>query len=71
MRTEIQHRWRYFDAARQRAVTTRHHCTAESIMREHPDATPVEGTRIERQIPETAAELAAHAATTSTSAWRR
>jgi putative SOS response-associated peptidase YedK len=45
MATEIRYRWRYFDEASGRHCTTRHHCTESQIRVEHPDATPVDGSR--------------------------
>lgn len=39
-------------------TTTRHHATEAQIRKEHPEATRVEGTRIEQQIPETPEEIA-------------
>lgn len=52
MKTVDTHRWRYTE--RGRAKTTTFHCTWEHISAEHPDATPVEGTLIQRQEPEPA-----------------
>jgi len=45
MATEIRYRWRYYDDARGRHYVTRHYCTEAQIRTEHPDATPVEGSR--------------------------
>jgi hypothetical protein len=47
---EIQYRWRYYDDVRRKWFTTRYHCTEDRIQKEHPDATPVDGSRVEREL---------------------
>ena len=44
MRVEIQYRWRVKSPAG-RWFNTRHTATEESIRKEYPEATPVQGTR--------------------------
>jgi hypothetical protein len=39
---------------------TRYHCTEDEIRIEHPEAERIEGTLIERWIPETPEEVAEH-----------
>lgn len=48
----IRYRWRYFCDIRKRFITTKAHFEEEMIKAEHPDATPVEGTRIESVAPD-------------------
>jgi hypothetical protein len=45
-----------------RWTTTRHHASEEDMKIEHPEATPVPGTLIVREVPETAEEYAQQAA---------
>ena len=58
MRVEIQYRWRVKSPAG-RWFNTRHTATEESIRKEHPEATPVQGTRTERVVLDQPAELLA------------
>lgn len=48
-RTVIHHRWRYFDETRGKWISTRY-TTDERILLEHPDATPIPGTAVERLV---------------------
>ena len=58
MRLEEHYRWRHLWL--DKWTTTRFHCTDEEIRVEHPEAERVEGTLIERWIPETEEERATH-----------
>lgn len=44
---EVRYRWRYYDEVRKKWFTTSYHCTESAIRKEHPDATPVDGSRQE------------------------
>lgn len=48
----VRYRWRYYCDIRQRFITTKAHFEEAMIKGEHPDAVPVEGTRIESVAPD-------------------
>jgi putative SOS response-associated peptidase YedK len=50
MATQIRYRWRYFDEARGRHCVTSYRCSWDQIRVEHPDATPVDGSRQELEL---------------------
>ena len=51
MKTEIQYQWRIKWSGHW--TTTGHHCTEESIRKEHPEAVRIDASRRELQIAET------------------
>ena len=51
MKTEIQYQWRIKWAGHW--TTMGHHCTEESIRKEHPEAVRIDDSRREVQIAET------------------
>lgn len=57
MKTIQTYRWRVLWLGKW--TTTRHHADEAQIRLEHPEATPILTTLIERQVPETEAERAA------------
>ncbi len=46
----VRYRWRYFCEIRKKFVSTRNHLPEDLIKWEHPDAVPIEGTRIESEL---------------------
>lgn len=46
----VLYRWRVFDPVRKRLITTRYRATEEQIRKSHPEATPIESTREDREI---------------------
>ncbi|WP_213956722.1 MULTISPECIES: hypothetical protein [unclassified Variovorax] len=59
MRLEQHCRWRV-TTLNGKGRVTRFHCTEAEIRIEHPEAERIEGTLIERWVPETPEEVAEH-----------
>lgn len=58
MKVEIHYRWRVKSSAG-KWFTTRHMATEASIRKQHPEATPVEGSRTEQVVLDQLAEMLA------------
>lgn len=48
----VRYRWEYFCPIRKKKLRTRAHFPEDLIKHEHPDAVPIEGTRIEYEQPD-------------------
>lgn len=46
-KTIVMYRWRYFCNIRNKTMSTRRALPEETIKVEHPDAVPIDGTRVE------------------------
>ena len=58
MKVEINYRWRVKSSAG-KWFNTRHMATEESVRKQHPEATPVEGSRTEQIVLDQPAEMLA------------
>ena len=48
----VRYRWRYFCSIRNKVITTKAAFEEQLIKAEHPDAVPVDGSRIETRLPD-------------------
>lgn len=51
-KTIVMYRWRYYCEIRRKTISTKRALPEELIKVEHPDAVPIESTRVEISVPD-------------------